>query len=1073
MANIFNEEIEGVKALIGLIGELKTDLKGLVVETNKASKSMKFDNVKDIQKVDEAIKEVTQAEKELIKIKKQEETLDKKLISLKKKEQDQIIKTRLAIQEETKSIKDNIKAAKSLTPVYDKQRKKLAAMQKQLIELSLTEKKASKSTLKLRKDVEKLNSSISKAEQGGGQFQRQVGKYPKMFSGFTAAIGGAFLGVQGIVNAFGDAIKRTKEFEQSNANLASVLGKSSGQIKALTIDAKRLGSETSFSASQVSQLQTEFAKLGFNETEILSATEATLNLAAATGSDLGEAAAIAGATLGGFGLNADQTGRLTDVMAKSFSTSALDIEKFKESMKDAAPASKAVGVSVEKTTALLGTLANAGISGSKAGTALKSSFINLNKAGLTLEEGLDKVSNSEDKLGEAVKLVGKNAAASFLVLADGVDTTSKLEKGLLNAGGAAEKMAKTQLDTLSGSLKILDSAWEGFVLGLLEGDGVFSSLSRGVVDFGAKLLGLVTTQELNSEALMEQQVQMNLLGEQILRTNDDEEKRKQLIIDLNKEYPDLLKNVNAETLSNEELKKALAGANKEFERKIKLTAIQEELAEATKETVEAYKELRVAEEKQAEQLVFVRERFEAFLKNQKEGTANHKLYSEALKVLNDDTLGYGEVVNELNKVYKDNNRNLHQLSANNNFLASTVLTLNTIDNERNNVLGVYNEKLEKSKDIQSLVNTETAKSKELTDDDTDSIDENTGATKENNEAKDERIKKEIKLAKLRARELEISKALKKEQKKQEVVKKRDIQLLSKEEEAKQERLKKEEEEFLDEQYRIARLEKLKIDSAKKSKEIIGALSELQREAFEERQDQLDEEINASEKQQARLLALADKGSEDAINNLASEQKREAELRKQKQQEIQEQKRTELLFTALDTYSGKLAQGQTGGQALAGTITDIALLSAAIKSLPFFKDGTEDTGTASNPLDSDGGRLAVLHDNERVIDKSTNLKMKGITNGELGNLAESYKRGELVNAEQQRINVISGGGSWLSNNQVIDKLSSIEKVLSDLPQKMPDTGLTVDTLGGIMTLTKSQEGIVNKTNFKINGRKSWS
>ena len=180
-------------------------------------------------------------------------------------------------------------------------------------------------------------------------------------------------------------------------------------------------------------------------------------------------------------------------MAKSFSTSALDLEKFKESMKDAAPAAKAVGVDVEKTTALLGTLSNAGISGSKAGTALKAGFIELNAAGISLDDGLLSIVNSENKLATATALVGKRAATSFLVLADGVKTTKELETGLKNAGGAAKKMADEQLDTLSGKTKILSSAWEGLVLSLLSGDGAFSSLSKSIIETTTGFLSFLTT----------------------------------------------------------------------------------------------------------------------------------------------------------------------------------------------------------------------------------------------------------------------------------------------------------------------------------------------------------------------------------------------------------------------------------------------------------------------------------------------------------------------------------------------------------------------------------------------------
>lgn len=515
MAKFFNDSIEGTKTLNALLKETEKTLKELV-KINKESVS-KVNTEKS--KADD-VKKLTEAERILLKTEKDLIANTAKITSLRKGEQDALIKSRATLQEETKAVKESIKARKSLTPQYDKARKKLAAMQKQLIEVSLGEKKMSSSTKKLARDVAKLNNQISGAEQLGGRFQRQVGKYPKLLTGAALAAGGAFLGFQAFTRVLGSAVGIAKDFEQGNANLASVLGVSRKEIVALTDDAMRLGAATSFSATEVSGLQTEFAKLGFNQQEILDATEATLNLAAATGSELGEAAAIAGATLGGFGLNAKETGRITDVMAKSFSTSALDLEKFKESMKTAAPAAKAVGVSVEDTTALLGTMANAGVSGSKAGNALKNTFINLNAAGLTMNQGFDKVNKSSDKLGTAVKLVGKEAATAFLIMADGVDETEKLANGLRNAGGAAEKMANEQLDTLEGSLKILNSAWEGFVLGLLSGEGAFASISRSMVGFATSVLGLLTTTEGINKEWLNQRDNLGEVNDRILENSD-------------------------------------------------------------------------------------------------------------------------------------------------------------------------------------------------------------------------------------------------------------------------------------------------------------------------------------------------------------------------------------------------------------------------------------------------------------------------------------------------------------------------------------------------------------------------
>ena len=497
--------------------KLEAGLKGIAAVAKSDLKKLKIVNFSDVQKGTKAIKEIDAAFKGLTAVEKERLKLNQKLKQANSNSIQQNEEIKLQLAQQKKANKELAREKLGLISVYEKESKRLNDLRKKLKDLILTEGESSAKTKKLAAEVGKLDTKLKKADAAAGQFQRNVGNYPKGLKGaigslknFAGALG-ITAGIAGLVRGLGNAVKIAKDFEQGNANLAAVLGKTKDQIGALTNDAKRLGAATAFSATQVSGLQVEFAKLGFNEQQILNATEATLSLAAATGSDLGEAAAIAGATLGGFGLGAEETQRVVDVMAKSFSTSALDIEKFKESMKNAAPAAKAVGISVEQTTALLGTLANAGISGSKAGNNLKTSFINLNKAGLTLEEGLEKVANSEDKLGTAAELVGKNAAASFLVLSEGVDVTAELTKGLNNAGGAAEKMAKEQLNTLQGSLTILNSAWEGFVLGLLSGDGVFSTISRGIVETTTSVLGLLSPSEDLADSWFNQRDEVNRL----------------------------------------------------------------------------------------------------------------------------------------------------------------------------------------------------------------------------------------------------------------------------------------------------------------------------------------------------------------------------------------------------------------------------------------------------------------------------------------------------------------------------------------------------------------------------------
>ena len=138
------------------------------------------------------------------------------------------------------------------------------------------------------------------------------------------------------------------------------------------------------------ELQTELAKLGFKTDDIKNSTAAILDLAASLDVGLGEAAEFSGSLVKSFGLKTQDTQRIVDVMAKSTSSSALSFSSLRESLKLVAPVSKATGVSIEKTTALLGVLADRGLKGSIAGTGLAKSFIMLNKKGISLADGMKK-----------------------------------------------------------------------------------------------------------------------------------------------------------------------------------------------------------------------------------------------------------------------------------------------------------------------------------------------------------------------------------------------------------------------------------------------------------------------------------------------------------------------------------------------------------------------------------------------------------------------------------------------------------------------------------------------------------
>jgi len=252
-----------------------------------------------------------------------------------------------------------------------------------------------------------------------------------------------------------------KDFELEMSKVRAVSGATGDEFDMLKQNALELGRTTIFTAAEVANLQTEFAKLGFTAPQIDGVTASTLALAQATDSELGRSAEVVGNTLRGFQMDVSQTGHLTDVMAKSFSSSALDMEKFADSMKYVAPVANSAGMSIEETTAMLGILADAGIKGSQAGTSLRRIISELGAGSEPVAEKLKILADQGIGLADAKDEVGRSAQSALLVLANGVDKIDPFTQALKEADGSAQSMADTMNDTAYGSMKEFESAWEG------------------------------------------------------------------------------------------------------------------------------------------------------------------------------------------------------------------------------------------------------------------------------------------------------------------------------------------------------------------------------------------------------------------------------------------------------------------------------------------------------------------------------------------------------------------------------------------------------------------------------------
>lgn len=314
-----------------------------------------------------------------------------------------------------------------------------------------------------------------------------------------AAVAAAAMGVKKVI---GDMININKEFEQGTANLASIMGEETDEISALTNQAKQLGATTRYTAMQITDLQTNLARLGFTQQEILNSTTAVQAFATATGADLGEAANLAGAALRGFGLNATEMERVASVMAVSTTKSALSFEKLATAVPIVAPVAKQFGFTIEDTITLLGKLSDAGMDASTAATATRNIFLKMANDSGKLAQAMGRPVHSVEEFGEALKemrekgmslndileMVGVRSTAAFAVFADNAETLKDFKTSITDCSDAMHDMEAKQLNTLQGSITILNSAWEGLMLTFSDSNGVIKT----VVDSLTELLQAYT-----------------------------------------------------------------------------------------------------------------------------------------------------------------------------------------------------------------------------------------------------------------------------------------------------------------------------------------------------------------------------------------------------------------------------------------------------------------------------------------------------------------------------------------------------------------------------------------------------
>jgi hypothetical protein len=249
--------------------------------------------------------------------------------------------------------------------------------------------------------------------------------------------------------------------------------------------------------------------------------------------------------------------------------------------------------------------------------------------------------------------------------------------------------------------------------------------------------------------------------------------------------------------------------------------------------------------------------------------------------------------------------------------------------------------------------------------------------------------------------------------------------------------------------------------------VLSVLSALNDKYFSDKLEKADEEIDSTKKRGEQLENLAAQGNANAAASLGQNQKDQAEANKKKEELLQKEKQFELALAVIAAFNTALDQpGATTGSALTEAITSTTVLTSFVASLPSFFDGTTDTGS-NGSLDSNGGHMAMLHDNERVVDKQNNNKMGGISNDDAANIVHDFNN-DLLSYNTPQLTIKEN--RFDSNEQLISKFDELKKdVVSAINNKETYLGSDIDTMKKLISQNYSKDGTRTTIKSKLRTR----
>lgn len=540
---------QGIKRMTQAMKEMSSEMKAVTASYGKNDNSLNA--LKEKQNVlnktletakklyDETGKKVADLTFKYNEQQKKHDELEKQYKD-EKKSLDDLSKS---VDENSKEYQDQVKVVEQLqqelTKSTNAQNQNAIALSKANTELN----NAKTTYEKTKQEVNDMNKKVEEAEKPLNQLKekfKQSGDEAENaskggISTFTVALGNVVANViTKAVSSLKDLVKETLQvgmnFESAMSKVQAISGATGDELDALKNKAKEMGSTTKFTATESAEAFNYMAMAGWKTEDMLNGIEGIMNLAAASGADLATTSDIVTDALTAMGYSAKDAGKLADIMAAASSNANTNVEMMGATFQYAAPIVGALGYSMEDTAVAIGLMANAGIKGEKAGTALRSTLSRLasppkacaealNELSISitntdgtmkpLSQIIDELRGKFDGLSEsqqaeyAKSIAGQEAMSGLLAIVNAAPSDyEKLQKAVENSNGAAKEMSDVMMNNAQGGMTLLKSKLEGIQIEIAEKfapalekgiemlDGLLNAV-QFVIDHGNEFIGVI------------------------------------------------------------------------------------------------------------------------------------------------------------------------------------------------------------------------------------------------------------------------------------------------------------------------------------------------------------------------------------------------------------------------------------------------------------------------------------------------------------------------------------------------------------------------------------------------------